>query len=303
MPTASGLAGTLPYMAPEQLHDQGVDSRSDLFSLGAVLYEMSAGRRAFGGGSPREILDAVCAHIPLPPSRLVPGLPRELDGPILKALEKSPEQRYQTAREMRGELLRLRHDLRPRPERRRPWLRLLTGARPPRLTLLETVTPRWLVGGPTAETPARGLASVAVVPVRALSSEAEGDLLADATTDALVARLSQNEGVRVVSSTSVMGYKGKTTPTPEIARDLMADRLVEGCLLLAGDRLRITVRVVDAATDRCVWSGMREGERGEALALQDELAQEVAREIDVTPTVALARDRPTPAWPAPRAGA
>ncbi|HSD27980.1 MAG TPA: serine/threonine-protein kinase, partial [Vicinamibacteria bacterium] len=187
--TASGLVpGTPPYMSPEQARGREVDARSDLFSLGAVLYEMATGRRAFTGGSPNEVIDAVLNDAPLPPSRLRPDLPRGLDAVVLRALEKHRDARYQSATEMLECLRSLQAESRqttgaPEDE--------LTGWRQP-------------ATGPRRGRGSGPIRSLAVLPLHALSSDAEQELLADGMTDALIAHLSGIRAVRVISRTSVL---------------------------------------------------------------------------------------------------
>jgi non-specific serine/threonine protein kinase len=250
---AEFVLGTLPYMAPEQVCQATVDARADLFSFGAVLYEMATGRRAFDGSTRNEVLGAVLDPAPMPPSRFEPGLPREMDDIILKALRKQPHDRHPTAREMHALLLGIREK---------------DGARG-----LPSV------GGSVVEGPPRRLGSLAVMPVRALSTDVEGELLADGATDAIIASLARIRDVRVLSLTSVMGYKGASGRLPDIARELGVEGVVEGCLLTTGTRVRITARLFRTADDCFVWSRLFEGDRRDVLGLQDQLARALTRKV------------------------
>jgi len=254
-PTSAGLViGTVRYMSPEQARGREIDARSDVFALGAVLYEMATGRAPFAGGSANEVIDAVVNHTPLPPSRLRSDLPRELDAVVLRALEKHREDRYQSAAEALASLRALQ-----------------AGGWDPEA---QHAAPTRDGGGGTGH-----VRSLAVIPLQALSTDADQELLADGMTDALIAHLSRIRTVRVISRTSVLRYKGRTKTVPQIARELNVDAIVEGSLLLSGGRVRVTARLIDAAEDHSVWCTTYERELRDVLALQGELAQEVAREI------------------------
>jgi TolB-like protein len=172
---------------------------------------------------------------------------------ILKSLQKSPADRYQSADEMHASLLRLRGEARGHQ--------------------------RSVAGNTSIEVALRRMKSIAVMPVRALTTDAAGDMLADGTTDALIAGLGKLTGLRVVSLTSVMGYKGVSMRLPELAGELGVDGVVEGCLVVTGGRARVTARLFHAAHERCVWSRMYEGGRRDILALQSELAEALAQQV------------------------
>ena len=211
-------------MSPEQLRNEAVDARSDLFSLGCVLYEMATGRKAFNGSVAHDIVDAILHDEPVAPVRLTPDLPLELDRTIRRSLAKSPELRYRTAGEVRARLLALRESDPARPARRGTWRRLVDW------TDRETAVPRTLtrLWRPSFRTPhADGrLKSLAVMPMHTLSGTGGEDLLADGVTDALITHLSGIRAVRVISQTSMLRYKGTTKSTPEIARELRVDALL-----------------------------------------------------------------------------
>jgi TolB-like protein len=255
-------------MSPEQARGRPVDARSDLFSFGAVLYEMATGRRAFTGGAPNEVIDAILNDAPLPPSRLRPDLPSGLDAVVLRALEKHRDDRYQSVKEMLECLRSLRAESRQttgaREDEPTGWRQPATGPR------------RGRGSGP--------IRSLAVLPLHALSSDAEQELLADGMTDALIAHLSGIRAVRVISRTSVLRYKGRTKTVPQIAAELGVDAVVEGSILLSGGRVRVTARLIDGVRDHGVWCRTYEHELRDVLALQSELAQAVTREIRVALT-------------------
>jgi TolB-like protein/Tfp pilus assembly protein PilF len=246
--TGAVLLGTAPYMAPEQLLGADVDGRADVFAFGALLYEMLTGRPAFGAGAGAEfeaaVMNQVLNRAPVPPRQLRPELAREVEALVLRCLEKSPERRLE-ARELAAELRRL-------------------------------------VTRDASSAPARpAIESIAVLPLENLSRDPDQEYFADGMTEALIADLARIAALRVISRTSAMRFKGVRRPLPDIARELGVDAIVEGSVLRAGDRVRITAQLIDAATDRHLWAGRYERELSDVLGIQSEVAQAVAREIQV----------------------
>ena len=250
------VAGTLPYMAPEQLLRGHADARTDLYALGVVLYEMVTGRLPFQEALAPALIDAICHRAPASPRTLRPELSQLTDRMILRLLHKDPERRYQNAGELSGDLRRVcttgpASFARDEAER---------GADRPRIE------------------------SIAVLPLENLSSDPEQDYFADGMTEALIAGLAKIGALRVISRTSVMRYKGQRIALPEIARALNVNAIVEGSVLRSGNRVRITALLVDAETDRHLWAETYERDVGDILALQGEVAHAIAGEIQVTIT-------------------
>ena len=249
----SVVTGTLPYMAPEQLLRGENDARTDLYSLGVVLYEMTTGRLPFREPLAAALIEAICHRAPTSPATVRPDLSRHLDQVILRLLHKDPARRFQSARELRAELRRVR-----------------AGGSAS------------TAGGGSA--PAPRVESLAVLPLENLSGDPEQDYFADGMTEALIAGLAKIRALRVISRTSVMRYKGQRISLPEIARALDVHGIVEGTVLRAGNRVRITASLVDAENDRHLWNDTYERDVGDILALQGEVAQAIAKEIQVTIT-------------------
>ena len=245
--TASDLsgAGTLPYMAPEQLLGGASDARTDLFALGAVFYEMLTGRRAFAERMPAALVNEILNKEPPKPRSIRPEIPPRLEQVVLKTLEKDPSRRLQSAQSLASELRTL--DL--------------------------------------GETSKPGIESIAVLPLENLSGDPEQEYFADGMTEELIASLVQIGALRVISRTSVMRYKGARKPLPEIARELDVDAIVEGSVRRAGERVRITAQLIDAAKDRHLWAKSYERDLKDVLALQGEVAQAIAQEIQVKLTL------------------
>jgi len=239
------LAGTLPYMAPEQLLGRPVDHRSDLFALGALLYEMTTGRPPFTETLPSALVNEIVSRAPRPPRQINPSLTSRVEEIIGKCLEKDPERRYASARDVAMDLRRLGR-----------------GA----------VDTRG--GAPRIE-------SIAVLPLENLSRDPEQEYFADGMTEALISDLARIGALRVISRTSAMQYKGVRKPLPEIARELNVDAIVEGSVLRVEGRVRISAQLIEAATDRHLWAERYERDLCDVLALQSEVAQAIACGIQV----------------------
>jgi serine/threonine protein kinase/Tfp pilus assembly protein PilF len=243
------LAGTLPYMAPEQLRGEPATARSDVWSLGVVLYELTSGRRPFDGDTVFTLSSRILADAPLPlPEQAPPGLKKV----VLRCLAKDPGERYQDAGQVHAALDALE-----------------TPRRPPSARSTSRSSPR-----------AR-IKSLAVLPLENLSAESDEAYFADGMTDALITTLAQIGALRVISRTSVMRYKGTRLGLPDIARELNVDAIVEGTVLRSHGRIRIAAQLIHAATDTHLWAKQYETDLRDVLALQSEAARAIADEIRV----------------------
>ncbi len=292
--TKAGAApGTLPYMAPEQLRGQPVDARTDIYAFGCVLYEMATGQRPFRAELATELSSDILNKTPVPPVRLNPELPGKLEEIILKCLEKSPENRYQSAKEVGVDLRRLGAP--PAAAAAIPAAGATGLNRRVRLGVL--VAAVVLVGVLIAlnggelrerlfEPVAPKIDSIAVLPLDNLSRDPEQEYFADGMTEALTAELSKISALKVISRTSAMQYKGVKKPLPEIARELGVNGLVEGSVTREGDQVRITVQLIHGPTDKHVWAESYQRELRGILTLQSEVARAIAREVRVAVTPA-----------------
>jgi serine/threonine-protein kinase len=283
------FTGTLPYIAPEVLKGQEADARSDIWSLGVLLYEMAAGRRPFRGTTAFELSAAILHERP---PQIAPALPPVLQSVIDKCLDKDPGQRYQSAGEVRAALeaastASRTHDFvrEPKPEERKP------------LFSLRNVVVLCLVLGLTAglvyalrgkggkNKPALPLPgaiqSVAVLPLDNLSPDTSQEYFADGMTDALITELSQIRKLRVISRTSVMQYKHTQKTLDQIAEELNVDAIVEGSVTRSGDRVRISAKLFQTNIEGALWGGNFERDFTDVLALQSEVATAIARGISV----------------------
>jgi TolB-like protein/DNA-binding winged helix-turn-helix (wHTH) protein len=279
--------GTTAYMSPEQARAEEVDARTDLFSLGAVLYEMATGRQAFGEATPALVSDAILNQSPPSISTVNPEVPARLESIITRLLEKNREQRYGSAADARADLKRFRRErsfrspaapvtpapVMPHP-RRRLWLYglalvvigICAGA------ALAWSLARW-AAGPVA------IRSVAVLPFDNLSAATVPDSVAAGMMDATITAMMRLGNLTVVSRTSVLSYKAAGKTLPEIGRELHVQAVVEGSLLRTGDRLRVVARLVDVPGDKYLWAQTYECDYRNLPAMEDVIAADIARQV------------------------
>jgi eukaryotic-like serine/threonine-protein kinase len=243
---AGAWSGTLPYMPPEQLEGKEAGTAGDLYSLGAMLYEMASGRRPFTNASPARLLSAILSERPpvLGSAGAAP-VSRALQALVHRLLEKDPARRPASAREV-AEGLR------------------------------SSTAPHAPAAGPAPE-----LRGLVVLPLENLSGDPEQEFFADGMTEELISDLAQIQALRVISRTSAMRYKRTQKTLQEIGRELNVDTVVEGSVRRHGERVRITAQLIEIATDRHLWAKSYERDLTDVLALQGEVAQAIAQEIRV----------------------
>jgi len=282
------VAGTVPYMAPEQLQGESVDARSDFFSFGAVLYEMATGQRPFREKTLTRLTDAILHQASVSPRALNARISPELERVILKCLEKQPEHRYQSAKEIVADLRRLASGSQSIAPSATP-AKAPYGSKGLKaasigvlvvvaLALLSPMSWRGRLFSPGAAAQVR---SLAVLPLENFSRDPDQDFFADGMTEALITDLSKISALRVISRTSVMQYKGAKKPLPQIARELQVDAVIEGSVERAGDRVRITAQLIDAVNDKHLWAERYDRDVGDVLLLQGEISRTIADEIRI----------------------
>ncbi|MEE8325423.1 MAG: protein kinase, partial [candidate division NC10 bacterium] len=293
------ILGTIPYMSPEQLRGREVDARSDIFSFGVVLYEMLAGVHPFKRGGQIETAHAILSEIAPPLSRYAEDIPVLLQHTVKKMLAKDPDQRYQSIHEVRTNLGQLLTAT-PQPAGVEFWVERgrsrLWRVAALLCSLLLLGAGWWFLSEEATVISAGQITSIAVLPLDNLMGDPEQEYFVDGMTEALIADLAQIKALKVISRTSAMRYKDTGKSAPEIGRELNVDGIVEGSVLRAGDRVRITAQLIHAATDQHLWANSYERDLKDTLFLQSEVAQAIAREIKTTlapgEETLLARARP-----------
>jgi len=281
------VMGTVGYMSPEQVRGQPADPRSDVFALGALLYEMLTGERAFAGATTADTMSAILREHPPEPSSRRPEATAALDRVVARCLEKNASERYQSVRDLGyalgepGLLVSAPVPVAPPAPRRRRWAAAtVTGAAVLLVALFAAN-----VGGVRdrlLSSPAKHrIQSLAVLPLENFSRDPDQEYFADGMTEELITNLAQIGSLRVSSRTSAMRYKKTRKSVPEIGRELGVDAVLEGSVQRAGNRVRITAQLVDAASDRHVWASSYERELSDVLSLQAEVARAIAAEIGV----------------------
>jgi TolB-like protein/Tfp pilus assembly protein PilF len=297
------LAGTLPYMAPEQLSGQGVDHRTDIWAAGVVLYEMATGRRPFEDQRTHVLATEIQTRPPAPPSGVRPDLAPAIEHIILKCLEKDPELRYQSARDLCADFRRAggvssaaHSPAESRPPggqveaaARRTRPRLPARALVPAIVVITAAAIGLVIRQATQSRLAAGaspttITSLAVLPLADLSKQAEPDYVAEALHEAVITELSKIKALRVISRTSTMRYQGGNVSLPQIARELGVDAIVEASVLRSGNRLRVTAQLIQADPERHLWADTFDRELSDVLYLTSDVAQAVAAQIRVTLT-------------------
>jgi eukaryotic-like serine/threonine-protein kinase len=270
------IAGTLPYMAPEVILGAPADPRADIWALGVMLVEMVTGRRPFEG---QTAFDLTSAIVHAPPPELPARAPIGLRTIVRRCLQKQPGERYQSAGEISAALDAVASAT-PAAANGRSRARALAAGLAGAAVLAGILG--WTMWG---RTPAPiGVESLVVLPFADLTPGPESEYLADGVTDAVITELGQLGPLRVTSRTSSMRYRNSDKSMAEIAGDLGVDSVLEGSLFRNGQRVRVTARLVRAATESTLWTGSYERDLGDLLSLQRDLAQTVARELRLTLT-------------------
>jgi len=252
--TSPGTAlGTIAYMSPEQARGEELDARSDLFSLGAVLYEMATGKPAFSGSTSAIIFDSILHRAPTAPVRLNSAVPEDLERIINKALEKAPGARYQSAADLRADLKRLKQ---------------------------ESDSGRIAAQGSRKVAPPLEK-SVAVLYFENLGGVQEDEYFRDGITEDLITELLKVKGLQVLSRSAVLAYRNKSVTASQVGQQLKTSYVLEGSIRRAANRLRVNVQLIETQTERGVWAERYDRQLEDVFAIQDEIVQSIAKALRV----------------------
>jgi TolB-like protein/tRNA A-37 threonylcarbamoyl transferase component Bud32/Tfp pilus assembly protein PilF len=276
--------GTVSYMSPEQAQGQPVDYRTDIWSLGVVLYEMLTGRLPFKGEYDQSIIHSILNREPEPISKHRKDLPKGLEQIIGKTLAKNPAGRYRDMEELLGDLKAVAEGLKPLKAKTRLFRGKILGLKKIHaytgfagFVVLFALALIFLFRQ-------RGLAfdSIAVLPLENLSGDPEQEYFSDGMHEALITDLGQLGGLkRVIARSSVMRFKGTKTSLQKIAQELKVGALITGAVLRSGNRVRITAQLIDPATEAQIWAHSYERDLSDVLSLQTEIVSAITREVRV----------------------
>jgi len=280
--TSTKVMGTLGYMSPEQVRGRPLDQRTDIFSLGAVMYEMLSGRRAFQGPTPADTISAILNRDPAELSMTNQAIPSAVGGIVQRCLEKDADQRFHTAKDVAYALAAVSSSttaqaaVPSRSSASSRWkLSLLAAA------LVLVLAALWIWNRTTGSrnVPPGAIRSIAVLPLENVSGTPDQDYFADGMTDELITELASLNELRVISRSSVVRFRGSKQSLAEIGHLLNVDAILEGSVLRQGNRVRITAELVQVDGDRHLWAHSYDGDVSDVIQLQGEIARSVTSEI------------------------
>jgi serine/threonine protein kinase/tetratricopeptide (TPR) repeat protein len=275
--------GTIAYMSPEQARAKELDARSDLFSFGAVLYEMATGQLPFRGESSGVIFKAILDAAPTSAVRLNPDVPVELERIINKALEKDRDLRYQSAAEVRADLKRLKRESESgkssvtlpaatqEASARRYWVTAVVVLF---IAMVAAGIWYWRSRASTSQ-----IESIAVIPFANSGGNADADFLSDGLTESLIASLAHLPQLKVKSRNSVFRYKGKEVDVQKVGKELTVDALLTGRVVQRGDTIQVSADLTSVQDNTEIWGEQYERKASDIISLQQQIAGDIADKL------------------------
>jgi TolB-like protein len=281
---AGVVLGTVGYMSPEQATGRTVDHRSDQFAFGAILFEMTTGKRAFQRPTTIETLSAILKEEPPPLTSLSPEAPEPLEWIVRRCLAKEPDERYHSTRDLACDLANLRDratlasapsasGASARPRRARAGLWIGIGIATAAVGALVAV---WLlVHGPRRAAPAEGGRSIAVLPFQNVGGRPEDEYFSDGMTDSLITEVARIKGLLVIARNSAFRYKGAALDVRKVGQELGVRYVLEGSVQRASDSVRVNAQLIDATTGYGLWAEKYDRPVKEVFALEDDISKNV----------------------------
>jgi serine/threonine-protein kinase len=288
--TPGVLVGTVQYMSPEQVRGNEIDARTDIWSLGVVIYEAVSQRPLHQARSTGDVMVSILDREPAPLTTQVPDVPAELERIVHKCLQKDPEARYQSAEELVGDLKRLKHQPEARtastvimdqPPPRRIWTRGHAIAAAGIVAILVCIFIAYVVlsrRSTSAHQPQ--IRSLVVLPLKNLSGDPGQEYFADGMTEALINDLAKIGSLRVISRTTAMQYKNSPKALPQITQELNVDFVLEGSVIRSGDSVRINIQLIQALPEEHqLWTEQYDRNLRNVMALHSDVAHSIAHEL------------------------
>jgi serine/threonine protein kinase/tetratricopeptide (TPR) repeat protein len=276
------ISGTPSYMSPEQVRGDDLDARTDIFSLGLVLYEMATGTQAFRGGTGGAIIEAVLTRPPASVCSINPHVPPRLEAIIDKALRKDRSQRYQHASDILADLQRLKRASDSGSVDREPDTQSVPASPGDPLSSASNPGSRASTqpsGSFRAPRVSKMISSLAVLPFENVSRDPENDYLSDGITSSLINNLATVPKLRVMARSTVFRYKGREIDPQAIGRELHVRAVLTGRMMQSGGSLRIDTELVDVATGSQIWGAQFDRKPGDIFTIQDEISHEISGKL------------------------